>query len=207
MWLTPAHLYVCSRGENRKVMEKQITINGKQHTINVADMYVTAAVRTGINVSGASYNYTLVCNNSAPVDNVEDLFADVASISMFANEARIPITDARLRAVKTLAPLAAKVSEDTPDAVLTAWDAQVENVFKGRKIPVKTLSVSVSELTNGQHDSYTLSWEIDGKLRTVENVTMRTVSYIDDDTAAYERLRKAVVTEIAKAEAAEEGGE
>ena len=65
-------------------------------------------------------------------------------------------------------------------------------------ISVKKLTASVNELTNGLRDSYTLT--ING--RAIENVTARTTAYIDDDTAAYERLRKQVNADILLSESA-----
>lgn len=186
-------------------MEKQVTINGKLRTINVTDMVVIGMERTGINVSGHCYNYSLVCSMTDAADTIDEILDDVSSLSMFANDVRIPITDARLRKVKTLAASAPVVSETTPEAQLTAWDNLLLSQFNGKKIAVKKMTASVNELTNGLRDSYTLT--ING--RAIENVTARTTAYIDDDTAAYERLRKQVNADILASEAgtAEEAGE
>lgn len=186
-------------------MEKQVTINGKFRTITVSDMTVIGVERTGVNVGGHAYNYSLVCSTSAPAETVDELLADIASISMFANDVRVPITDARLRKVKTLSAFAPKVADDVPEKELEAWDALLSKTFEGKTLTIKKMTVSVSELTNGEHDSYTLT--ING--RAIENVTARTVAYIDDDTAAYERLRKQVNADIMTAEqgASEEEGE
>ena len=186
-------------------MEKQVTINGKVRTINVSDMIIIGIERTGINVSGKCYNYSLVCSMTEAADTIDDVLNDISSLSMFANDVRVPITDARLRKVKTLSPLAPAVSADTPDAQLSTWDDLLLKQFDGKKIQVKKLTASVNELTNGLRDSYTLT--ING--RAIENVTARTTAYIDDDTAAYERLRKQVSADILASEAgtAEEAGE
>ena len=71
--------------------------------------------------------------------------------------------------------------------------------FIGKEISVKRLTASVNELTNGEHDAYTLKFDE----RVIENVTARTVAYIDDDVAAYERLRKQGLADIANEEAGE----
>lgn len=182
-----------------KDMEKVVKINGHERTINVDNMYIIGVVRTGINVNGMCYNYSFVCSNNGAVESVDDILNDIGTLSMFANDVRIPITDARLRQVKTLAASAPKVSEDTPEALLTAWDKLIETQFIGKTLNVKRLTASVNELTNGEHDAYTLKFDD----RVIENVTARTVAYIDDDTAAYERLRKQVLADIANEEEGE----
>lgn len=180
-------------------MEKKITINGKERTINVDKMYIIGMVRTGANVNGTCYNYSFVCSLNSAVDSVDDILNDLGTLSMFANDVRIPITDARLRQVKTLAAYAPKVADDTPEAALKAWDEMLEKQFIGKEINVKRMTASVNELTNGEHDSYTLKFDD----RVIENVTARTVAYIDDDVAAFERLRKQVIADIANEEAGE----
>jgi hypothetical protein len=186
-------------------MEKQVTINGKVRTISVSDLIIIGVERTGINVSGKCYNYSLVCSSTKAADTIDDILSDISSLSMFANDVRVPITDARLRKVKTLAPLAPAVSEDIAESELKTWDDLLSKQFEGKEISVKKLTASVNELTNGLRDSYTLT--ING--RAIENVTARTTAYIDDDTAAYERLRKQVNADILLSESAgnAEGGE
>ena len=186
-------------------MEKVVTINGKPRTINVTDMLIIGVERTGISANGHSYNYSLVCSTSAPAESVDDILNDISSLSMFANDVRVPITDARLRKVKTLAAFAPKVDKDVPEKELDAWDALLLKTFDGKSIAVKKMTVSVNELTNGEHDKYTLT--LNGK--PIENVTARTTAYIDDDTAAYERLRKQVNADILASESTgeDEGGE
>lgn len=180
-------------------MEKSVTINGKQRTINVDELNIIGMVRTGVNINGTCYNYSFVCSANGVVDSVEDILNNMDTLSMFNSDVRIPVTDARLRQVKTLSPLAPKVSEDTPEAQLTAWDELLQKQFIGKKLSVKRLTASVSELTNGEHDSYTLKFDD----RVIENVTARTIAYIDDDTSAFERLRKQVLTDIANEEEGE----
>jgi hypothetical protein len=186
-------------------MEKQVIISGKPHTISVEEMTIISVERTGMNVSGNAYNYSLVCSTNKVADTIDDILSDISSISMFSNDVRIPISDARLRKVKSLAAIAPKVGDDTPESELTAWDNLLSKQFEGKNITVKRLTASVNELTKGIRDSYTLT--ING--RAIENVTARTTAYIDDDTAAYERLRKQVNADILASEGvgAEEGGE
>ena len=186
-------------------MEKQVTINGKTRTISVSDLIIIGVERTGLNVSGKCYNYSLICSSTKAADTIEDVLNDISSLSMFANDVRVPITDARLRKVKTLAALAPEAKEDAPEAELKMWDDLLAKQFEGKEISVKKLTASVNELTNGLRDSYTLT--ING--RAIENVTARTTAYIDDDTAAYERLRKQVNADILLSESAgsAEGGE
>ena len=177
-------------------MEKKVTINGKERTINIDKMYIIGMVRTGANVNGTCFNYSFVCSLNSAVESVDEILSDLGTLSMFSNDVRIPITDARLRQVKTLQAYAPKVADDTPESALKVWDEMLEKEFIGKEISVKRLTASVNELTNGEHDAYTLKFDD----RVIENVTARTVAYIDDDTAAFERLRKQVIADIANEE-------
>lgn len=180
-------------------MEKKVMINGKERTITCDVLNIIGMVRTGVNVNQTCYNYTFVCSANGAVKTIDDVLNNISSVSMFNGDVRIPITDASLRQVETLKPSAPKVGDDVPEALLAAWDKLLESQFLGKQIPVKKMTVSVSELTNGERDSYTLKFDD----RVIENVTARTVAYIDDDVAAYERLRKQVLADIANEEVEE----
>ena len=179
-------------------MEKQVTINGQQRTIQVNTLTIVDMIRTGVSATETSLNYSFVCSADAGCETEEDLLSDLGALSMFNNDVRVPVTDARPRRVKSLQAIAPKVDE-TNEALLKVWDDKLKSIFVGKDIAVKMLTVSVKELTNGEHDSYTLKF---GNT-VVENVTARTTAYIDDDTKAYERLRKQVLADIANEEAGE----
>lgn len=177
-------------------MEKQVMICGVNRTIQVNELTIVDMVRTGVSATENSFNYSFVCSADAGCETEDDLLSDLGALSMFNNDVRVPVTDARPRRVKTLQAIAPKIDE-TNEALLQVWDKKLKEIFVGKPINVKMLTVSVRELTNGQRDSYTLKFGD----TVVENVTARTTAYIDDDTKAFERLRKQVLADIANEEA------